>query len=83
MWALAERRTDDTEYVNDQKRNYEPSAGIIYGAVGAVLIALGSMSLANANESAAFGILGVVLLASGFYVTVAGAVARGIQLARG
>jgi hypothetical protein len=39
------------------------------------------MSVANASENDTFAIVGVVFLASGLYATVAGAVARGIQLA--
>ena len=72
----------DTGDVSDLDRDYQPSAGVIYGIIGVVCIAIGATSLANANENEAFGILGVMFLASGLYVTVAGAVARGIQLAR-
>jgi hypothetical protein len=69
--------------VNDTKREvYQPSSGALYGFVGVALIAVGGMSFANAHENEAFGILGLLFAASGLYVTVAGAVARGIQLAR-
>lgn len=66
----------------NEEPDYEPSAGATYGFVGVAVIAVGAMSLANANENEIFGLLGFVFLASGFYATLAGAVARGIQLAR-
>lgn len=71
----------DTDHVTEE-RDYEPSAGAAYGFVGVAVIALGAISLANANENEMFGLLGFVFLASGCYATLAGAVARGIQLAR-
>lgn len=64
------------------ERDYEPSAGAVYGAIGIVLVVLGALALANANENDAFGVIGVGLMAGGAYATVAGAVARGMQLAR-
>lgn len=61
---------------------YQPSAGALYGVAGTGLILAGALAAANTNENDAVGLLGVLLLAGGFYATVAGAVARGIQLAR-
>lgn len=72
----------DTCCVSRTERAHEPSAGAVYAAVGIVLIVLGGFSLANTIEAQAFGIIGVGLIAGGTYATVAGAVARGIQLAR-
>lgn len=65
-----------------EEQEHEPSAGAAYGFVGVAVIAVGAISLANANENEFFGTLGFIFLASGFYATLAGAVARGIQLAR-
>jgi len=68
--------------VNNEERSYEPSAGAVHGAIGIVLIVLGGLCLANTIEAEAFGLIGVGLIAGGAYATIAGAVARGIQLAR-
>lgn len=68
--------------MSQTERAYEPSVGAVYGVIGVVLIVLGGYALANANEADAFGIIGVALIAGGSYQTIAGAVARGIQLAR-
>lgn len=61
---------------------YQPSHGVAYGMVGVLLLVVGGALLANVNEAAAFGTLATVFLGAGLYLTVAGAVARGIQLSR-
>ena len=68
--------------MSQTERAYEPSVGAVYGVIGIVLIVLGGFALANADEADAFGVIGVGLVAGGAYATIAGAVARGIQLAR-
>ena len=68
--------------MSETERDYEPSVGAVYGAIGIVLIVLGGFALANANEADAFGAIGLGLMAGGAYAAIAGAVARGIQLAR-
>lgn len=72
----------DTCRVSRTERAYEPSAGAVYGVIGIALIVLGGLVLANTNEADAFGVIGVALIAGGAYATIAGAVARGVQLAR-
>ena len=72
----------DTCDVNEQARDYEPSAGAMYGALGIVLTIIGALVLANANEVAVAIIIGAALVAGGAYAIIAGAVARGIQLGR-
>ena len=72
----------DTCRVSEQASDYEPSVGAVYGAIGIALIVLGGMALANVSEGDAFGVIGVGLTAGGAYAVIAGAVARGIQLAR-
>jgi hypothetical protein len=68
--------------VNEQARDYEPFAGAIYGALGIVLTIIGALVLAKANEVALAIIIGAALAAGGAFAIIAGAVARGIQLAR-
>ena len=69
--------------MSDSTRDdYFPSAGLLYALVGVVLLALGAVALGNGDESDMFVVLGVVLLGSGCYWIIAGAVARGIQLSR-
>lgn len=68
--------------MSQKERPYEPSVGAVYGVIGIVLIVLGGVAFANANEADAFGIVGIGLIAGGSYATIAGAVARGVQLAR-
>jgi hypothetical protein len=72
----------DTCWVSQTERTYEPSVGAVYAFIGIVLIVLGGVALSNANEADTFGIIGMGLIAGGSYATIAGAVARGIQLAR-
>jgi hypothetical protein len=72
----------DTYCVSQTEPDYEPSVGAVYGALGIGLIVLGGFALANANEADAFGVIGLGLMAGGAYAAIAGAVARGIQLAR-
>lgn len=72
----------DTCCVSNTERGYEPSVGAMHGVIGTVLIVLGGLCLANTVEADAFGLIGVGLIAGGAYATIAGAVARGIQLAR-
>ena len=67
---------------NGDQDDYQPSVGAVHGVVGVTLFVLGGFALANTNENEMFGVLGLVAVASGLYATVAGAVARGIQLAR-
>lgn len=62
--------------------NYEPSRGVIYGVIGAVLLVVGVVALGDAGGDDAYQALSAGLVASGLYCIVAGAVARGIQLAR-
>ncbi len=61
---------------------YKSSFGAAYGLAGVALLVVGGMLLGNINEDVIFGIGAVVFSATGFYFLVAGAVARGIQLAR-
>lgn len=61
---------------------YKSSFGAAYGSAGVVLLVVGGLLLANVNEDDIFGIGAVVFLGAGLYFLVAGAVARGIQLAR-
>ena len=68
--------------MSETERDYEPSVGAVYGTIGIVLIVLGGFALANANEADAFDAIGLGLMAGGAYAAIAGAVARGIQLAR-
>lgn len=61
----------------------KPSFGAAYGTVGVILLVIGGALLANLSEDPTVFITGATLfLGSGLYLTVAGAVARGIQLAR-
>ena len=63
--------------------SYKASFGAAYGIAGVVLLVIGGALLANTNEdSAIFGTGAVAFFGAGLYCTVAGAVARGIQLAR-
>lgn len=69
--------------MHDAKRDYQPSTGALHGFVGTILMVLAGSLLANIDENpAAFRTLGLIALAGALYVIVAGAVARGIQLAR-
>jgi hypothetical protein len=68
--------------VSETEPEYEPSVGAVYGTIGIVLIVLGGFAVANANEAAPFGVTGLGMMAGGAYAAIAGAVARGIQLAR-
>ena len=62
---------------------YKSSFGAAYGTVGVILLVIGSALLANLNEDpTVFGAGATLFLGAGLYLTVAGAVARGIQLAR-
>jgi uncharacterized membrane protein len=54
----------------------------MYGVLGIVLTILGVLVLANANEVKTAEIIGAGLAAAGAYAIIAGAVARGIQLAQ-
>ena len=72
----------DTRDVNEQTREYEPSAGAMYAALGVVLTIIGALVLAKANEVLLAMIIGAALSAGGAYAIIAGAVARGIQLGR-
>ena len=61
---------------------YNSSFGAAYGFAGVALLMIGGLLLGNINEDLIFGIGAVLFSATGFYFLVAGAVARGIQLAR-
>lgn len=72
------------EGMENQPRRFEPfdkSSGVVYGCVGAVLLALAATLLCTVEGAALLGLTWVVA-ASGGYFTIAGAVARGIQLSR-
>ena len=69
--------------MTEPQRPYQPSAGAVYAAVGTALVVLGFIALANTDEADMVGAIGVGLVVAGAYCTIAGAVARGIQLARG
>lgn len=65
------------------RTSYQPSAGITRGVGGAVLMLLSWLFFLNLNEEpTVFGAIAVVLFAMGAYNIIAGAIARGIQLAR-
>lgn len=62
---------------------FKASFGAVYGTVGVILLVVGGMLLANLDEDpTVFGAGATLFLGAGLYLTVAGAVARGIQLAR-
>jgi hypothetical protein len=74
---------DDMDRTGDGFDPYNSSFGVAYGTVGVILLVIGGALLANINEDPTiFGAGGTLFLASGLYLTNAGAVARGIQLAR-
>lgn len=61
---------------------YQSSFGAAYGFAGVALLIVGGLLLAAGGEDEIFAIGGVIFSGTGFYFLVAGAVARGIQLAR-
>lgn len=71
---------------NTARDDFDPSKpffGAAYGTVGVILLVIGSALLANLTEDPTlFGAGATLFLGSGLYLMVAGAVARGIQLAR-
>ena len=68
--------------MEQEPKSYESSAGVVYAIAGVVQIVIGAYAADNRIEDEMFGYVGVVLLATGSYALVAGAVARGVQLAR-
>lgn len=73
----------DDSRARDKFDSYQQSFGAAYGAAGVILLVIGGMLLANLNEDPTiFGAGATLFLGAGAYLTVAGAVARGIQLAR-
>ena len=66
----------------EQADTYQPSAGALHGVSGVGLLVVAGWLLANSIEDPfVFGSLGTAFAASGLYCVVAGAVARGVQLA--
>ena len=62
---------------------FQGSFGVAYGSVEVAQLMIGGLLLANVEELLFFfGGLGSLLTACGLYLTIAGAVARGIQLSR-
>lgn len=60
-----------------------PTAPLLYALVGTVLLAIGGMLFVNLNEDPElFMVFTVVFTGPGSYLLLAGAVARGITLAR-
>lgn len=75
----------DTEHVDNTDRDHQPSSSAIYAIVGVFLFVLGGSLLANVNVNDSPDLPrtgGLLLLGIGAYATIAGAVPRGIQLAR-
>jgi hypothetical protein len=59
------------------------AAPFLHGLAGTVLLAIGGLLFVNINESPeTFMVLTVMFTAPGLYLLIAGAVARGITLAR-
>lgn len=64
---------------------YEPSSGVVLGLLGVVLLVAGGMLTLNvlANDDSDLALaVGLGLASAGLYCLVAGAVARGVQMAR-
>lgn len=60
------------------------SAAPFHALVGTVLLAIGGMLFVNLNEDPEiFMVFTIVFTAPGLYLLIAGAVARGVALARG
>ena len=63
--------------------SYQAPVGVVHGVVGVVLLIIGEALLRNLNEDPViFGMAATAALGAGLYLTITGAVARGIQLAR-
>jgi uncharacterized YccA/Bax inhibitor family protein len=72
------------DQTNDNDED-ERSSGLMYAVFGVALLVLGSLLLAAvpvSDNEALIGAGGLALLGCALYLIVAGAVARGIQLAR-
>jgi hypothetical protein len=69
--------------MTNQLETMSPTAPVIYALVGTVLLAIGGMLFVNLNEDPEiFMVFTVVFTGPGLYMLLAGAVARGITLAR-
>lgn len=65
--------------------DHEPSTGIVSGVLGVVLLLVGSLLTANvplSDNPDLTLVAGTSFLGDGLYCIVAGAVARGLQIAR-
>ena len=62
---------------------YQPSLGVLHALAGVSLLVVGFWFRSNTNEDLyVFGTLATIFTFTGVYCLGAGAVARGIQLAR-
>ena len=69
--------------MQETRDHYQPSAGLGYVVAGVALFVVGGLLLANAEEPRnVFLTGGLACLGAGFYLLLAGAVARGVQVAR-
>lgn len=69
--------------MTNQADTVAPTAPFLYSLVGTVLLAIGGMLFVNLNEDPEiFVVFTAVFTGPGLYLLLAGAVARGITLAR-
>lgn len=69
--------------MTNQADTVVPTAPFVYALVGTVLLAIGGMLFVNLNEDPEiFMVFTVVFTGPGLYLLLAGAVARGIAVAR-
>ncbi|HSE71684.1 MAG TPA: hypothetical protein VLA97_13070 [Nocardioidaceae bacterium] len=69
--------------MDETKDDYQPSKGLVYAIAGVSVFVVGGLILANSHDEDPLFLLGLALEGTGIYLLLAGAVARGIQMARG
>ena len=87
FWPLREARrrilSGMEERTDVEPDTYQPSVGVLHALAGVSLLVVGFWFRSNTNEGLYFfGTLATIFTFSGLYCVGAGAVARGIQIAR-